>query len=163
MPWEGSLAQSVKIQILALTQHSYFQKGICFSDAFLGKQKDTCTRVFISASFATIKKTINKPNVLNKFLPYCGTSNINASFKSNEGGLCSNKATLGLPGGLVVENPPFSSEDVGSIPGPETKVPLASKQLSPPAVTTGARSTARDSVHCNERSSLLLLRPNTDK
>ena len=71
---------------------------------------------------------------------------INAAFKTNEGGLCSNKAKLGLPGGLVVENPPFSSEDVGSIPGPETKVPLASKQLSPPAVTTGARSTTRDSA-----------------
>jgi hypothetical protein len=52
----------------------YFQKGIYFSDAFSGKQKDTYTRVFISASFATTKKTINKPNVLNKFLPYCGTS-----------------------------------------------------------------------------------------
>ena len=74
MGWHsGTISQNLK-GTLALTQHFYFQKGIYFSDAFSGKQKDTCTRVFISASFATTKKTINKPNVLNKFLPYCGTS-----------------------------------------------------------------------------------------
>ena len=54
-----------------------------------------------------------------------------AAFKPNKGGLhVAIKLRWDFPGGPVVENPAYSSEDGGLIPGPETKVPLASKQLS---------------------------------
>ena len=60
-------------------------------------------------------------------------------FKPNKGGLyVAIKLPWDFPAGPVVENPSSSSEDGGLIPGPETKVPLALKQLSPPAVTTEA-------------------------
>ena len=39
--------------------------------------------------------------------------------------------TWGFPGDPVMKNSPASAEDTGSIPGPGTKIPLATKQLSP--------------------------------
>ena len=36
-----------------------------------------------------------------------------------------------FPGGPVVKNPPCNSGDADSIPGWETKIPYAEKQLSP--------------------------------
>ena len=36
-----------------------------------------------------------------------------------------------FPGGPVVKNPPSNAGDVGSIPGPGTKIPHATEQLSP--------------------------------
>ena len=36
----------------------------------------------------------------------------------------------GLPCGLVLENPPSSAGDVGSVSGGETKIPRAVEQLS---------------------------------
>ena len=47
-----------------------------------------------------------------------------------------------LPGGPVVKNPPSNAGDVGSIPGPGTKMSHATGQLSPRAAT-------RESAHCN--------------
>ena len=41
-------------------------------------------------------------------------------------------------GGPVVMNPPANAGDVGSIPGRGTKIPHASGQLSPCAITTEA-------------------------
>ena len=35
-----------------------------------------------------------------------------------------------FPGGPVVKNPPSNAGDVGSIPGPGTKIPHAARQLS---------------------------------
>lgn len=43
-----------------------------------------------------------------------------------------------FPGSPVVKNPPRNAEDMGSIPGRETKVPYASERLSPPVATTEA-------------------------
>ena len=36
----------------------------------------------------------------------------------------------------MVKNPPSNAGDVGSIPDPETRIPHATGQLSPPATTT---------------------------
>ena len=43
---------------------------------------------------------------------------------------------LGFPGGPVVKSPPANPGDMGSIPGPGTKIPHAMGQLSPSATTT---------------------------
>ena len=40
-----------------------------------------------------------------------------------------------FPGGPVVKNPPSNAGDVGSIPGRGTKIPHATRQLSPHATT----------------------------
>ena len=55
-------------------------------------------------------------------------------------------------GGPVVKNLPSSAGDVGSIPGPGTKIPHAAGQLSPHAATTepgcsGARLPQLESLH----------------
>ena len=52
--------------------------------------------------------------------------------------------------------------DKGSIPGQGTKIPYASEQLNPPAVTTqparsGARVPQPESMHCSERSRVELV------
>ena len=46
------------------------------------------------------------------------------------------KFILHFPGGTVVKNLPANTGDMGSIPGPETKIPHAVRQLSPCATTT---------------------------
>ena len=61
-----------------------------------------------------------------------------------------------LPGGPVVKNPPSSAGDVGQISGPKTKIPHAAGKLS-------LRSTTTEPAHCNKRSHVLHLRPNTAK
>ena len=43
-----------------------------------------------------------------------------------------------FPGGPVVKNPPSNAGDVGSIPGPGSKIPHATEQLSP-YITTKTR------------------------
>ena len=43
---------------------------------------------------------------------------------------------MGLPGGLMVKNPPCNAEDVGLIPVQATKIPHAFRQLSLQAATT---------------------------
>ena len=53
-----------------------------------------------------------------------------------------------LPDGPVVRNPPSNAGDAVSIPGQETKIPLATKQLSLPTTT-------RKSVGCNESSCMM--------
>ena len=45
-----------------------------------------------------------------------------------------------FPGGLVVNNLPCNTGDVGSIPGWGTNIPHASEQLSPHATTTSSRT-----------------------
>ena len=52
--------------------------------------------------------------------------------------------TFTFTGGPVVNNLTCNARDRGSIPGPGTKIPLASEQLSPCATT-------RESVHHNKR------------
>ena len=59
--------------------------------------------------------------------------------------LIRNKRGWDFPGGPVVKNPSCNAGDAGSTPGLGTKIPHATKQLSP-------RATARESMHCNERS-----------
>ena len=44
-----------------------------------------------------------------------------------------------FPGGPVVKNSPSNAEEVGSIPGQETKIPHAVDQLRPHNATTGAQ------------------------
>ena len=56
-----------------------------------------------------------------------------------------------FPRGLVVKNLPCCARDMGSIPGQETKIPRASKKLSP-WITT------RESVCCNQRNPMMQLR-----
>ena len=50
-----------------------------------------------------------------------------------------------FPRGLVVKNVPCGTGDMGSVPGQETKIPQASKKLSP-------QITTRESLRCNERN-----------
>ena len=45
-------------------------------------------------------------------------------------------STGDFPGGPMVKNLPSNAEDMGSIPGPGTKTPHASGQLSQCATTT---------------------------
>ena len=45
-------------------------------------------------------------------------------------------AVGGFSGGLVIKNPPAKTGDMGSIPGPGTKIPYVLRQLSPWATTT---------------------------
>ena len=90
-----------------------------------------------------------------------------------------------FPGGPVVKNPPSSAGDLGSIPGRGTKIPHAAGQLSPDTTTTelvrldnrarvtqtteptcpGARAPQleRENPHCNKRSRMPELRPDTAK
>ena len=42
-----------------------------------------------------------------------------------------NNNNRNFPGGPVVKNPPSNAGDVGSIPGPGSKIPHATEQLSP--------------------------------
>ena len=46
------------------------------------------------------------------------------------------KFILHFPGGAVVKNLPANTGDMGSIPGPETEIPHAVRQLSPCATIT---------------------------
>ena len=59
-----------------------------------------------------------------------------------------------FPGGPVVKNPPGSSEDMGSIPGPR-RFHVSEGQLSLYAVTTEARApracVPQPRSHCNEK------------
>ena len=50
-----------------------------------------------------------------------------------------------FPGGPVVKNPPSNAGDAGSIPGRGTKIPHATRQLSPCVTTT-------ELTHLNERA-----------
>ena len=43
---------------------------------------------------------------------------------------------MGFSGGPMVKNPPSNAGDTGSIPGPGTKIPHATGQLSPCTTTT---------------------------
>ena len=57
----------------------------------------------------------------------------------------------------MVKNPPHSAEDKGLIPGPRTKIPHNSEQLSPHAAATELSlqslcATTRESEHYKERS-----------
>ena len=56
----------------------------------------------------------------------------------------------------MVRNLPCSAGDIGSIPGPGTKIPHAVEQLSP-CTTTG------EFMCCNERLHMPHLRPNATK
>ena len=62
----------------------------------------------------------------------------------------------GFPGGPLLRNPPCNAGDMGLIPGGETKIPLATQQLSP-------CTTTRESVRCNKRSHMMQLRPEAAK
>jgi len=68
------------------------------------------------------------------------------------------------PGGPVVKNPPCKEEDMGLIPGQETKISHAGEQLSPHApelVSCNYQSqhaTTRKFMYCSERSHMLQLR-----
>ena len=53
------------------------------------------------------------------------------------------EGTQGFSGSPVVQNPPSSAGDTGSIPRQGTKIPYATEQLSPFAKT-------RESTHCYE-------------
>ena len=44
--------------------------------------------------------------------------------------------SVGFPRGPVVKNPPANAEDMGSSSGLRTKIPHATKQLSPGTPTT---------------------------
>ena len=74
-----------------------------------------------------------------------------------------------FPGGPVVKNPPCNEEDMGLIPGQETKVSHAAEHLSPHApelVSCNYQSqhaTTRKFVYCSERSHMLQLRHKTAK
>ena len=54
--------------------------------------------------------------------------------------LSKSKEAQDFPGGPLVENPPASAGDVGSIPGGE--IPHARRHLGPQAAATGLRSGA---------------------
>ena len=54
-----------------------------------------------------------------------------------------------LPGGPVVKNPPSNAEDQGSIPGWGTKIPHASKQLSPYITTKEALTCRKEEPACH--------------
>ena len=45
-------------------------------------------------------------------------------------GIPTSTLSMGLPGGPVVQSPPCSARDAGSIPGQGTKIPHAMEQLS---------------------------------
>ena len=53
--------------------------------------------------------------------------------------------------GAVIRNPPSNAGDVGSFPGPGTKIPHATGQLSP--------TTREKPASCKERDHVLQLRP----
>ena len=61
-----------------------------------------------------------------------------------------------LLGGPVAKNLPCNAGDVGSIPGPGTKIPHAREQLSPTTESRLSRNlpdtTTGESMHRNERS-----------
>ena len=56
-----------------------------------------------------------------------------------------------FPGGPGVKNPPANAGKVGSIPGWETKIPHAVRQLSPWATTTEScvPQLEKKTMHCN--------------
>ena len=56
----------------------------------------------------------------------------------------------------MAKNLPSNAGDAGSIPGRGTKIPHAAGQLSPRATTT-------ELMHCNGKSRMLQLRPDTAK
>lgn len=60
------------------------------------------------------------------------------------------------PGGLVVQNPPFSASDSGSTPGQGTKTPRSSEYLS-------THATVRESLGCNKRSCMSRVRSDAAK
>ena len=53
-----------------------------------------------------------------------------------------------VPGGPVVKSLSFNVEDLGSIPGRETKIPHAVEKLS-------LQATTRESIHCKEGSHMM--------
>ena len=59
-----------------------------------------------------------------------------------------------FPGSSVVENPPWSAGDMGSIPGQGTKILQAMEKLSP-------RARTGESMRHNGSSHMLQLRPNS--
>jgi len=56
------------------------------------------------------------------------------------------------PGGLVVKSLPANAGDMGSIPGPGTKIPHAVEQLRPDATTTEPGATAAKACTSQEKS-----------
>ena len=50
---------------------------------------------------------------------------------------CLKTTSRDFPGNPVVKNPTYNAGNVGSIPGRGTKIPYATRQLSPCANTTG--------------------------
>ena len=75
----------------------------------------------------------------------------------NVGPVFQKRFSKDFPGGPVVKNPLCKVGDVGSIPGPGTKILHAAEQPSS-CVTTREKP-----VLCNERSHVLQLRPNIAK
>ena len=74
----------------------------------------------------------------------------------------------GFPGGPVVKNPPFKTEDVGLIPVQGTKIPYAVEQLNASVATIKActlpsQRTTAESMCLIKRSFLPQLRPSTAK
>ena len=67
-------------------------------------------------------------------------------------------------GGPVVKNLPSNAGDLGSTPGGGTPILRASGQLNPcTAITEPAHHRGKKLVPCNERSSMLQLRPHASK
>ena len=76
-----------------------------------------------------------------------GSFNYDTISKSAE---ITEKDSLGdLPGSPVVNNPPCSSGDAGSIPGRGTEIPRAVEPLNPCATARESVHTAQDSACCN--------------
>ena len=67
------------------------------------------------------------------------------------------------PGGPVVKNPPSNAGDVGSIPGQGTKIPHATGQVSPRALTTEPLRSALTTEPVYSRARVLQLRLDTAK
>ena len=70
--------------------------------------------------------------------------------------------------GPVVESLSCIAGNMGLIPGQGTRISYDAEKLSPYAVATeilcsGARATARRAEHCNKRSHVTQLRPDTAK
>ena len=53
-------------------------------------------------------------------------------------------------GGPLIQNPPCSAGDAGSIPGQGTKLPHAAEQLSPHTATTEPTHLSQRTLNCNK-------------
>ena len=106
--------------------------------------------VLCLACWTSIHMDLPLPNFISPWCVWC---------KIRQCG-CLKSQSRDFPGGPMVKNSPCSAGDAALIAGPGTKIPHATEQLSQHTTTTETHwpcstcTTAAESVHCSERTSM---------